>query len=255
MKNGPGVSRLRVAVTGGAQGIGKTIAGRFASSGAAVAILDRDREKAVDAADRLCESGALAIAVHVDVSDEVSVHQAFQAVERELGGVDVLVNNAAIFSTLSRQPFDQIGLVEWRRVMAVNVDGAFLCARAVAPGMKAAGWGRVINISSNTVGLGRTGFLHYVSSKAAIIGFTNALARELGEHGVTVNAIMPSLTRTEVEFKDVSPAVFDALVAHQCVKRTGLPEDIAEAALFLASHGANFITGQTIAVDGGAVHR
>lgn len=249
------MSARRVAVTGGAQGIGREIAGCFGSSGAAVAILDRDREKAEAAAYRLRETGARAIAVHVDVSDEASVHQAFQEVERQFGGVDVLVNNAAIFSTLSRQPFEQIDLAEWRRVMAVNVDGAFLCARAAAPGMKAAGWGRVINISSNTVGLGRTGFLHYVSSKAAIIGFTNALARELGEHGVTVNAIMPSLTRTEVEFKDVTPAVYQALVAHQCVKRTGLPEDIAQAALFLASPGANFITGQTIAVDGGAVHR
>jgi 3-oxoacyl-[acyl-carrier protein] reductase len=139
--------------------------------------------------------------------------------------------------------------------MAVNVDGAFLCARAVAAGMKAAGWGRIVNVSSNTVTLGRTGFLHYVTSKAAVIGLTNALARELGAHGITVNAVMPSLTRTEVEFQDVPQGVYDEMIARQCIKRTGRPADIAAAVLFLASNGADFITGQTVAVDGGAVHR
>lgn len=255
MTNEQGSKRKRVVVTGGGQGIGRKLAASFCSSGASVAILDLDRTKAVAAANSLEATGARAIAVQVDVSDEVSVRQAFREVEQQFGGVDVLVNNAAIFSTLARQPFDQINLAEWRRVMEVNVDGAFLCAREAAPGMKKTGWGRIINISSNTVNLGRTGFLHYVSSKAAIVGFTNALARELGEHGVTVNAIMPSLTRTEIELRDVSPAVYQSLVAHQCVKRTGTPEDIAAAAIFLASPAANFITGQTIAVDGGAVHR
>jgi 3-oxoacyl-[acyl-carrier protein] reductase len=246
---------LRVVVTGAAQGIGREIAEAFCSAGAAVAVLDRDGARAARVVDRWCKTGARAIAVPVDVADEASVAAAFAEVQARFGGVDVLVNNAAVFSTLSRRDFDRIELDEWRRVMAVNVDGAFLCARAVAAGMKAAGWGRIVNVSSNTVTLGRTGFLHYVTSKAAVIGLTNALARELGAHGITVNAVMPSLTRTEVEFQDVPQGVYDEMIARQCIKRTGRPADIAAAVLFLASNGADFITGQTVAVDGGAVHR
>lgn len=249
------VAGRRVVVTGAAQGIGREIALSFCAAGATVAVLDLNLEKAARCVDAWRETGASAHAIAVDVADEASVAGAFESVNRLMGGVDVLINNAAIFSTLARQAFDDIPLDEWRRVMAVNVDGAFLCARAAVGSMRAQGWGRIIGISSNTVSLGRTGFLHYVSSKAATIGFTNALARELGGQGITVNAVMPSLTRTEIEFRDVPQASYDTLIAQQCLKRSGEPQDIASAVLFLASPAASFITGQTLAVDGGAVHR
>lgn len=243
-----------VLVTGAAQGIGRVIAQRFAEAGAAVALADRQAALAREAADALVRAGSRAAAFGVDVASEASVAAMADAVQATLGPVDVLVNNAALFSTLGRQPFEAIALDEWDAVMRVNVHGPFLCARAVVGGMRAARRGRILNVSSNTVALGRPGFLHYVTSKAAVIGMTRAMARELGGDGITVNAVMPSLTRTGVPMAGVTDATWEALLAAQCVKRSGTPDDVAALMLYLASDAAAFVTGQTIAADGGAVH-
>jgi 3-oxoacyl-[acyl-carrier protein] reductase len=148
--------------------------------------------------------------------------------------------------------FDELPLEEWDRVMRVNVTGSFLCARAVIGPMRKAGWGRIINISSATVGMGRPNFLHYVTSNAAVVGMTRSMAREVGPHGITVNALMPGLTKTEVEF--AGDATFRSIVELQAIKRTETPEDLARVLLFLASPASGFITGQCIAVDGGTIH-
>ena len=248
----PSGKRRVAIVTGGAQGIGAQICRTLVASGHSVALFDLDRDGAERTAAAI--AGPDVCRAHaVDVSDERATAEAVAAVEAQLGPVDVLVNNAALFSALARKPFEDIGIDEWNRVMAVNVGGPFLMAKAVAPRMRARRHGRIVNISSNTVQLGRPNFLHYVTSKAAIVGMTRSLARELGADGVTVNALMPSLTRTGVPTQVVAESTFEEIARLQCIPRTGLPSDVADAVAFLASDAAGFITGQTIAVDGGAV--
>ena len=166
----------------------------------------------------------------------------------------MLINNAAIFTPLGRQPFDEIPLDEWERVMRVNVTGSFLCAKAVAPAMRTAKWGRIINISSSTVPLGLPMFAHYVTSKAAVIGLTRVMARELGPHGITVNAVLPGLTETEVDNPGRTDAMRQKVLDMQCVKRLEQPDDLVSTLLFLASPSSAFITGQSLLVDGGAAH-
>jgi len=251
-KSFPPVPQRTAVVTGAAQGIGYGISAHLLEQGFAVGLLDLDFDAAQRAASTLAGSGRCR-PYHADVSDEAQVMAAVDAVSQQLGPPTILVNNAAIFSTLRRRPFEQIPVDEWDAVMAVNVRGPFLMAKAVLAHMKSAGFGRVISISSNTVELGRPNFLHYVSSKAAVVGMTRAMARELGPHGITVNALMPSLTRTDVPTQVVTETTFAEIAAMQCIHRTGLPADIAHAVGFLASESASFITGQTIAVDGGAV--
>jgi 3-oxoacyl-[acyl-carrier protein] reductase len=169
--------------------------------------------------------------------------------------IDVLVNNAAIFATLKKVPFDQIPLQEWDQVLRVNVTGSYLCACAVAPAMRKAEWGRIINISSDSVPRGVPNYLHYVTSKSAVIGMTNSLARELGPFGITVNCIRPGATATEVDRTHNPTAEFRAKVlGEQCLPRGQMPEDLVGIVVFLATPAAGFITGQTIAADGGLTH-
>jgi NAD(P)-dependent dehydrogenase (short-subunit alcohol dehydrogenase family) len=241
----------RVAIiTGAGQGLGRAFAHGFAAQGAVpvIAEINEDKGRAVAA-----ETGGLY--VRTDVSDPASVDAMARAVLDAYARIDVLVNNAAIFSTLEMRPFEEIPLDEWERVLHVNLTGPFLCARAVASAMRKAGWGRIINIASAAVSLGRPNYLHYIASKAGLAGMTNSLARELGPHGITVNAILPGATFTEIPRKTVTPEQKKAIVGMQCIARPELPEDLVGVVLFLASPASGFVTGQALTVDGGATHR
>lgn len=242
-----------VMVTGGGQGIGRTYAMEFARAGARVAIAEINGDKAEGVAAQIRSEGGQAIALQTDVGSPDSVRAAVDATAKAWGTVEILINNAAIFATLGRQAFDEISYEMWERVMRVNVTGSWVCASAVAPGMRKAGWGRIINISSSTVPLGAPMFMHYVTSKAAVIGMTRAMAKELGPHGVTVNCLLPGLTETEVENRGRPDAMRTKVIEMQCVKRLGVPDDLVGMMLFLASPASSFTTGQSIAVDGGTI--
>jgi 3-oxoacyl-[acyl-carrier protein] reductase len=238
-------------VTGGGQGLGRAFCRALAGAGMRVAVADRNRSGAEAVASEVALAGGRAAAVHVDVAEEASVASAIEAAERELGPIDVLVNGAAVFSTLRRRPFTEITVAEWDEVMAVNLRGVFLTCRALAPRMVERGYGKIVNISSATVWSGRPFYIHYVSSKAAVIGFTRALANELGPHGVRVNAITPGATRTEVERATMTAREWEQAAERTALRREEVPGDLVGAVLFLASPASDFITGQTLNVDGG----
>jgi 3-oxoacyl-[acyl-carrier protein] reductase len=238
-----------VVVTGAGQGLGRAFAHRLAESGARVVVADLDGARAASVAQEIGEAG---LAVEVDVSDEASVAALFARVDEACGRLDVLVNNAAVFSTLRMGPFEEITVDEWDHVMAVNVRGPFLCSRAAAPLMRRTGGGKIVNISSATVFMGRPNYLHYVTSKAAVIGMTRALAAELGPHGITVNALAPGSTETEIPRETVTPEQAARIVAGQAIGRRQVPDDLAGVVVFLASPASDFMTGQTMNVDGGA---
>jgi 3-oxoacyl-[acyl-carrier protein] reductase len=245
----------RVAViTGGGQGLGRAFAKAFAAAGAVPVIAERNAERGDAVATEIAETQRRAFAITTDVADPDSVARMAQTVEREFGRIDILVNNAAIFSTLKMRPFDQIPLDEWEAVLRVNVTGAFLCSRAVVPAMRRARFGRIINMASGAVTLGRPNYLHYITSKAALEGMTRSLARELGPDGITVNAILPGATFTEIERKTVTPEQKERIVAMQCIPRPEAPDDLVGTVLFLASDASAFLTGQALTVDGGATH-
>lgn len=234
-------------VTGAANGIGQAFAVRLAEDGADVAVLDR-----ADSADTVARVEALgrrALAVVCDVSDAESVDAAASAVASGLGRATVLVNAAGVYPNA---PFGSVSFADWRRVLAVNLDGMFLVCAAFAPGMIAAGSGRIVNVSSAVVGSTATGFVPYLTSKMGVIGFTRALASDLGGHGVTVNALAPGLTRTQ-HAHDMwkHTDLFDATARQQAIKRTLEPADLAGTMSFLTSDDAALVTGQTIVVDGG----
>jgi 3-oxoacyl-[acyl-carrier protein] reductase len=192
----------------------------------------------------------------VDVAKKDSVDGMVAAVLAEFGRVDVLINNASIFSNLKKRPFDEIPEVEWQRVMDVNINGTFFCAAAVAKSMRDRQFGRIINISSASVHRGTKNYLHYVTSKSAVIGMTNSMAREVGQHGMTVNCIRPGTVATEVAERvaSLTPEVRQRATDLQCIPRTLVPSDLVGLAMFLATPAASFITGQTIACDGGYTH-
>lgn len=241
-------------ITGAGQGLGRAFAHAFAAAGAIPVIAEIDGAKAERVATEIGQLQRRALPVVCDVSDERSVAAAVERAAHALGRLDILVNNAATFSTLTMRPFDQIPLDEWDQVMRVNVNGVFLCSRAVVPIMRKAGWGRIVNMSSGAVTLGRPNYLHYVASKSAIIGMTNSMARELGAYGITVNAIMPGPVFTEIPRATVTPEQKEKLVAAQCIQRPETPEDLVGTVLFLASNASAFVTGQSITVDGGCTH-
>lgn len=239
-------------VTGGGQGIGKAYAMHLATHGANVVVADIDIEAAKSVAAELGKGGAEAVSCHTDVADEKSTLQMAETALEKFGRIDVLVNNAALFTALlPHKPFAAITVEEWDRVMAVNLRGPFLCVRAVFPHMKAQGKGSIINVSSSTVWEGSPGFLHYVTSKAGVIGFTRALARELGDYGIRVNAVTPGLTETERVSGPYYEERMNRMASMRCIKRRERPEDLVGTVLFLASDESEFITGQAINVDGG----
>jgi 3-oxoacyl-[acyl-carrier protein] reductase len=239
-----------VLVTGAAQGIGRAFSERFAQHGDHVVVADVQSDKAAHVAQALGGDGE-ALGVGMDVSDADSVRAAVDAAVDRVGRGDVRVNNAARFSTIEMKPFEDISPEEWRRVIDVNLTGTFLCCQAVAGPMRNAGGGAIVNVSSSTVLMGRPFYAHYVSSKAGVVGLTRALARELGDAQVTVNAIMPGSVETEVRRDSVSSDQAAELVARQTIHRRLRPDDIVGAAVFLASPEARLITGQTLVVDGG----
>jgi 3-oxoacyl-[acyl-carrier protein] reductase len=243
-------------VTGGGRGIGAAICAALARSGHRVAVNFHTHEDAARAVVAGIErEGGTAVPVAGDVANAAAVEGMMSEVGRQLGPITVLVNNAAL--TDVHKPWHEIDETEWDTVMAVNLKSCFLCFRAVYPAMAAAGWGRVVNISSVTFWLGRPRLVHYVASKAGMIGFTRSLAREVGREGITVNAITPGAIRTESElemFPD-QEGIARWLSGEQAVPRRGLPEDIAAAVDYLVSDRAAFISGQTLNVDGGwAMH-
>lgn len=241
-------------ITGAGQGIGRILAQAYAAAGAKVVLADLGVEKAHNAASEIRTLGGEALAVPMDVSSERSVSTALEQIENTWGSVDILVNNASVFSTLKMQPFDEISLDVWNKVLAVNLTGSFLCARAVVPGMRAKGWGRIINIASGAVNLGRPNYLHYIASKSGVIGMSRSMARELGPHGITVNSVLPGSVDTGIQRETVTPESKARIVAMQCVPRGQVPDDLVGIALFLASEASSFITGQSLTVDGGATH-
>jgi 3-oxoacyl-[acyl-carrier protein] reductase len=246
----------RVAIiTGAGQGIGRVFAKAFARSGAIPVIAERNMKNAQAVAEEVAAAGGEAFAVDTDVAAPDSVRKMVAAVEARYKRIDILVNNAGLFSTLEMRPFDQIPLEEWERVLRVNVTGPFLCACAVLPAMKRARWGRIVNIASAAVPLGRPNYLHYIASKAALQGMTFSMARELGRDGISVNALLPGATFTEIERKTVTPEQKERIVAMQCIPRAETPEDLVGTVLFLSSDATGFLTGQSIVVDGGATHR
>lgn len=241
-------------VTGAGQGLGRAFAKAFAQAGATAVIAELNENSAASVAEEIMQAGGKALAVATDVADEASVKRMAQVVEDQCGRIDTLVNNAGIFSTLEMRPFDQIPMGEWEKVLRVNVTGPFLCARAVLPAMRKRKRGRIVNIASAAVQLGRPNYLHYITSKSALIGMSRSMARELGNDGITVNSVMPGATFTEVERKTVTPEQKQRIVAMQCIPRPETPEDLVGTVLFLASDNAAFITGQTVNLDGGATH-
>lgn len=243
-----------IVITGAGQGIGRAFAKAFAQAGATAVIAELNTRKATDVAEEIMEAGGKALAIETDVSDEASINLMAGIVEDQCGRIDTLINNAGIFSTLEMRPFDQIPLDEWERVLRVNVTGPFLCARAVLPAMRRQKRGRIINIASGAVSLGRPNYLHYIASKSALAGMSRSMARELGGDGITVNSILPGATFTEIERKTVTPEQKQRIVAMQCIPRPETPDDLVGTALFLASDHAAFVTGQSINLDGGATH-
>lgn len=241
-------------VTGGGHGIGKAYCKGLAGEGARIVIAEVDKKAADQTADELLSDGADVLAVQTDVADEAStLNMAAKTLER-WGRIDVLVNNAAVFATIpiSRGPLEEVSLEEWDLVMAVNLRGIFLCCKAVLPAMKRQGKGKIINISSGTALSGSAGRIHYVTSKAGVLGFTRTLAREAGPSGINVNAIAPGSTLSEENPTEEIVRMRAARVDDRSFKRVQLPADLVGTVLFFASDASDFITGQTLVVDGGS---
>jgi len=253
MIEGGGAMRLTdrvVIVTGGGQGIGRAYALGLAAEGARVVVADianpEPTVKEIEA------RGGQALGVACDVSREGDTqHMATTALAR-FGRIDVLVNNAAVYGILKRRPFMEIPVEEWDRVMAVNLRGLFLCARAVFPAMKTQGKGKIINIASSTFFKGVPHYIHYTTSKGGVVGFTRSLARELGDFGIRVNAIAPGFTLSGENEKNISEERKAANIRSRMLQRAQVPEDLVGTVVFLASDDSDFMTGQTIVVDGGA---
>ena len=234
-------------VTGGARNIGAVYARALAAEGARVVVADV--LDGADTARAIREAGGQAVSVEVDVSREDDTLRMTETAMDAFGRVDILVNNAAIYLSINRRPFYEISAEEWDRVTAVNIKGVFLCAKAVFPHMRDQGGGKIINISSNTVMAGTPDFLHYIASKSALVGMTRSMARELGTHGINVNAIAPGLV--EHEGQTVPGEISASRVRARSIQRRQTPEDLTGALLYLASPDSDFVTGQTLVVDGG----
>jgi NAD(P)-dependent dehydrogenase (short-subunit alcohol dehydrogenase family) len=239
-------------VTGGASGIGKAIALRLARDGAAVVIADI--QKFGEAAAEIAKAtGSRTLGLEADVSSVEDVERMAAETIRALGRLDILVNNAALFSSLELRPFGEIPVDEFRRVMEVNVLGVWLCCRACVPHMRKGGYGRIVNLASGAPLKGVPLFLHYISSKGAVIAMTRGLAREVGTDGITVNALAPGFTLSEnVARHDAHVRQGERTKMTRAIQRDEKPEDLVGTVSFLASEDAAFITGQTLVVDGGS---
>lgn len=239
-----------VIVTGGAKGLGRTYCLALAQSGYRVAVADiTDPTQVVD---EIATAGGQALGVRVDISDPVATENMAASVVARWNRIDALINNAGYFTAIHKKRFDELTVEEWDLAQAVNVRGTWLCCRAAFPYMKAAGSGKIINTSSMTVPSGIPGFLHYVASKAAIVGLTRALAREVGEYGITVNTLSPDYIPHDADYANRQPrGMAETLAAMRCIPRDQRPEDMVGTVLHLVGHGSDFVTGQNFYVNGG----
>jgi len=244
----------RVAVvTGAASGMGLAISRHLADRGHRVALLDLDGDRAEQAAGELRANGTPALGCTVDVADRTAVDTALDTVRREFGPVEIMVTSAGLAPFES---FTDITIESWNRVLAVNLTGTFHCLQAIIPDMVAAGWGRIVTISSSSAQTGAPRMGHYAASKGGVISLTKTLAREYGPFGITVNTIPPSAVDTPMSRRAEEAGnlpSLDALAAHIPVRRVGTADDVAAACVFLCSEEAGYITGQVIGVNGGSV--
>lgn len=238
-------------ISGASSGIGQAVACRFAAEGAAVAIVDI--ASADETVEKIGALGGRCLPVRCDISDAGAVAACAEEISADLGLADILVNNAAVQDMI---PFDELSFDDWQRFMSVNLNGIFLMTKAFADDLKRSSAGRVINFSSTSIWVNVPNFVHYITTKAGIIGFTNSLATEFGRYGITVNAIAPSLVRTPgTSHRDTAEDDYALLASLQVINREQMPDDITGTALFLASDDAAFVTGQVLVVDGGLTRR
>ena len=236
-------------VTGAGRGMGRASAERIAADGARVVVNDLDETRAEEVADRLAADGAEAVGVAADVADAADVRRLVDTTRERFGDVDILVNNAGV---LRRTGILALEEDEWDLVLNVNLKGTYLCTRAVLPAMKEAGWGRVVNISSSA---GRSvstlGGPHYTTAKAAVLGFTRAVAKEMAPFGITLNAVCPGLVNTEMVSEVITSAEVRDYADSFPIKRLAEPQEVAELVAFLASDRAAYITGASLDINGG----
>jgi NAD(P)-dependent dehydrogenase (short-subunit alcohol dehydrogenase family) len=233
-------------ITGAAGGLGREFALAFAKMGVKVAVADLNTEGSLETAKLI---GKNALALTVNVSNEKSCREMVEKVLKKWGKIDILVNNAAIYAGLERKPFYEIEEADWDKVMNVNLKGVWQVSKAVVPSMKQVG-GKIVNISSATVMSGSPNWSHYVTSKAGVIGLTRTMAKELGDFNITVNAVAPGFTLTDASLNLMQNAQ-NYGVDRGAIKRPSTAQDIVGTVLYLASSAADFVTGQTIIVDGG----
>lgn len=233
------MSRPVAIVTGGAGGLGAAYVRGLSGAGYDVVVAD------------LTESGEGDLFVRTDVSDRASTEALAAATVERFGRVDALVNNAAVYSSIVKRPFEEIPVEEWDDVFRVNVRGAWLCARAVVPAMRERGRGKIVNVASMTVPTAPPGFAHYVASKAAVVGLTRALARELGPDGICVNTLTPDYIAFDRDYDNRQPEMAPALASQRVLAREQAPEDMIGTLLYLVGPGSDFVTGQDLWVNGG----
>ncbi len=241
-----------IVITGGGRGLGRAFAERVAGEGAKVAIAEIDGSLGEATARAIRDTGAEAYAYQTDISSSESLEKLTSSLKEHWGGIDGLVNNAAIAQGVGGRRFDEIDDAAFERILSVNVKGTWLATRALVPLMKTQGKGKIVNVASDTVLSGAVVMLHYVASKGAIIAMTRSLARELGEYNIAVNSIAPGLTWTEATSK-IPPERHQAQIDGRAIRRQQVPEDITGAVAFLLSDDADFITGQLLTVNGGFV--
>lgn len=243
-----GEQRRVAVVTGAAQGFGRAICAGLARRGMDIVAVDLSSSGTT--LKEVAEVGAHGVELVADVSDPASADRLNALLDKEFGRCDVLVNNAGVYPNAR---FDDVDYEMWSRVLRINLDSQFLMVKAVLPLMRAGGWGRIVNFTSNSVGLVIPGLVHYAAAKMGVIGFTRGLATEVAEHGITVNAVGPTASLTPGGMSQIEQAHIEQLAAGQAIKRPGVAEDIVGTVLFLAGSDSYWVTGQTIMADGGLV--
>jgi 3-oxoacyl-[acyl-carrier protein] reductase len=241
-----------VIITGGAVGIGRIYSEQLSAAGMRVVIADIAADAGEKLAAKLRKQGGEALSVATDISNEKATQNLTAAVIERFGRIDALINNASLMSSLPRRSWLEIPAEEWDRVMAVDLRGLFLCCRAVAPQMKKQGKGKIVNITSTRVFEGTPNRLHYTTAKAGVIGFTRALAREVGPDNIAVNVVAPGLTLSETQLAtSQSSYLASGYDQQRAFARAQYPEDLVGTVMFLLSDASDFMTGQTLVVDGG----
>ena len=239
-------------VTGSGQGLGRAYAEALAAEGAKVVIAEINEANAKQTAENILAAGGEGTAVVTDVTDPDSCGAMAATAVEKYGGIDILINNAAIYDGLTMEAFEDLPIAEWDRVMAVNVKGTWLATRACVPAMREKGYGKVVNISSTVALVGPPLLLHYVASKGAVMAMTRALAKELGESGIRVTAVAPGLTFTDASRHLLpDPIMGDMFIELQALKEPMQPEHVVPTVLFLCSPDSDFVVGQNWCVDGG----